>query len=78
MKRFDHQGTDQLRRGRVSIPGARYFITVCSAQRKTGLEDETTTRALIEGLRELHRSANISLHCATVMPDHVHTLFNPL
>lgn len=75
MKPFDHKGTDRLRRGRASIPGARYFVTVCSAPRKTGLEREEITNALIEVLRALHRSANFPRHCATVMPDHIHLLF---
>jgi REP element-mobilizing transposase RayT len=75
MKRFDHNGTDRLRKGRVSIPGARYFVTVCTESRKHGLENEATSKALINGLRLLHRSANISLHCGTIMPDHVHLLF---
>jgi REP element-mobilizing transposase RayT len=75
MNKLDHTGTDRLRKGRFSIPGALYFITACTKTRKPGLTTETVSGALIEALRELHQSTAISLHCATVMPDHIHSLF---
>ncbi|MGZ0708043.1 REP-associated tyrosine transposase [Coraliomargarita sp. W4R53] len=75
MERLNHTGTDRLRKGRVSNPGARYFITNCTESRKAGLHLETTREALIDALRELHLNKDIALHCATVMPDHIHCLF---
>ena len=66
---------DRLRRGRVSLAGARYFVTVCTRQRKAGLNDPMVEEGIRGVLRELHRSGDLQLHCATVMPDHVHTLF---
>ena len=75
MKKLDHMGTDQFRKGRVSIPGARYFITSCTENRKPGLTSVIVSGAIIEALRELHRCNDLALHCATVMPDHTHSLF---
>ena len=75
MKRWDHQGMDRLRKGRVSIPGARYFTTICTEGRKPGLNLPEISEAFIGALRDLHRAENLDLRCATVMPDHVHLLF---
>jgi len=75
MNTHDHPGTDRLRKVRQSIPGARYFITVCTDGRKPGLETEVLRLKIVEALRELHLCGDLLLHCATIMPDHVHTVF---
>lgn len=66
----------KLRKGRVSIPGARYFITVCTLHWQTGLTDKPCANAIIEVLRRQHREKDFVLDCATIMPDHVHVLFH--
>lgn len=75
MSRLNHTGTDQLRKGRASIPFARYFVTICTESRKPGLHFDPIRSALVEVLRDLHDADDLSLHCATVMPDHIHVLF---
>jgi REP element-mobilizing transposase RayT len=70
----NHRGTDQLRRGRVSIPGARYFITCCTEKRVQGLNRRSIRDILVETLRKLHGERNFELHCAVIMPDHIHSL----
>ena len=72
---LNHQGTDKLRRGRVSIPGARYFTTFWTQGRELGLSRPEVAEVLIEELRGLHCSSDIHLFSATIMPEHVHVLF---
>ena len=67
--------TGNLRRGRVSIPGASYFITVCTKERHLGLHKSQVALELLEQFRELHRSKNLNMLGATVMQDHLHCLF---
>lgn len=75
MDRWNHQGADCLRKGRVSSAEARYFTTLCTAGRKTGLERPDVAEGLINALRALQRAGDVDLQCATVMPDHLHLLF---
>ncbi len=75
MPKQNHIGTDQLRKGRVSIPHARYFITISTRERKSGLNSPVIEKGITEAFRKLHKSKVIVLHCATIMPDHVHCLF---
>ncbi|MEM9158388.1 MAG: transposase [Verrucomicrobiota bacterium] len=64
-----------LRKGRLSIPGARYFVTLCVEQRKAVLDRGKVMERLVEALRSLQREKDINLLCAVVMPDHLHVLF---
>jgi len=64
-----------LRKGRLSLPNARYFITCCTENRQPGLEQAPVATALLQAVQELHAETSIDLLTATVMPDHVHLLF---
>ena len=64
-----------LRRGRVSIPGARYFITLVTANRESGLTPRAVANDLLNTCRAQHRERDYALLMATVMPDHLHLLF---
>ena len=75
MERKDHLGTDRLRKGRLSVPQARYFLTICTQARAPLLVDSNANEAIRNTLRALHCVGDLSLHCATVMPDHCHLLF---
>lgn len=66
--------TENLLRGRVSIPHARYFITLCTKGRKSGLTAPIIAEAIRNTWRRQHRDNDYVLHCATVMPDHLHWL----
>ncbi|MGJ8653611.1 MAG: REP-associated tyrosine transposase [Opitutaceae bacterium] len=66
--------TDHLRIGRASIPRARYFITLCTRSRKTNLTAESLAGAIRNTWRQQHRDQDYILHCATIMPDHIHWL----
>ena len=74
-ERLNHLGQDRLRRGRVSIPGARYFTTVCTADRSVGLCRPAVASALLAQMQALDANQDLSLLAATVMPEHVHFLF---
>jgi REP element-mobilizing transposase RayT len=63
-----------LRRGRFSLPGANYFVTVCLEPRLPVLAGATASSLLTE-VRTMQSDAVWILRCATVMPDHVHLFF---
>ena len=63
-----------LWRRRVSLPGARYFITCCTRERRAGLTRPSVAKALQEHLSSIEVS-DAEVFCVTVMPDHVHVLF---
>ncbi|WP_162029704.1 MULTISPECIES: transposase [unclassified Lentimonas] len=67
--------TTRLRQGRVSILQARYFITSTTQRRVSGLSRPLLIEQLHAQLRSMQASEDFNLHCATVMPDHIHLLF---
>jgi putative transposase len=71
---YRSRATEKLLPGRVSSPGACYFLTWCTHNRTRVLTAPTvhgTTRSAIVGLAESHDGAVLA---ATIMPDHVHLL----
>ena len=66
--------TPDLLKGRVSIPGARYFITVCLQRPGGDLAARPSTRDLAGIITALFVPPDAALLCATIMPDHVHLL----
>ncbi len=67
--------TARLRFGRVSIPGARYFLTICTRLREPVFAAPVTAARVTDTLRTLHVAGDLDLLAATVMPDHAHLLF---
>src|SRR6478736_6483848 len=67
--------TARLRFGRLSVPGAHYFVTFCTKDRIPALGEPGHAMALVETLRSMHAAQDIGLVAATIMPDHVHLLF---
>ena len=72
---YRERGLPSLRRGRISIPHARYFITLCCEPRKPVLHSPSTANTVLDSFRRLHRDGDVEFHCGTVMPDHIHFLF---
>ncbi|NBB78817.1 MAG: AMP-binding protein [Verrucomicrobia bacterium] len=66
--------TQNLRKGRISIPGARYFITICTKDRKTALTRAEVAESVLDVWRLQHLDGDYTFHCGTSMPDHVHFL----
>ena len=70
------RGHRALRRGRVSVIGARYFITACTEQREPLLESARAAEIIFSELRRIEtEAAPIELIASVVMPDHVHAVF---
>lgn len=67
--------TPNLRKGRTSIPGARYFITICTKNRQSSLLGSPIAQSILATWRLQHGNGDFTFHCGTVMPDHIHFLF---
>lgn len=67
--------TERLHLGRVSTPGAIYFVTFVTADRVPWLTERRATAALLGALGGWHVEGDGRVLAATVMPDHVHVLF---
>ena len=73
-----HNGGDKLRKGRNSIPFARYFITLCVRNRVPKLTSGQIQSSIRQILREMHLKQDIEVICGTIMPDHFHVLYRLL
>jgi len=67
--------TARLRWARISIPGASYFLTICTQHRESILIHPLHAGQLTSAMLALHAAGDIVLHSATIMPDHVHLPF---
>ena len=67
--------TSNLHRGRVSAPGCRYFVTAVTKDRAPVLLRPEVACRVRATLLELDGPGDIQLLAATLMPDHVHLLF---
>jgi putative transposase len=63
-----------LCKGRISIPDARYFITVCLRRPGGNLTILPVGHHLATLVAAVFSPPEASLLCATLMPDHVHLL----
>jgi putative transposase len=69
------RGSRQLRKGRVSLAGAFYFVTSCCEGRRRLFDDADNTRVVFDCLDWLVAREWLDLHFAVVMPDHIHLVF---
>ncbi|HUR58912.1 MAG TPA: hypothetical protein VM029_14460 [Opitutaceae bacterium] len=68
------RGYGALRRHRVSLPNARYFLTLCTRERKVGLTPDDLATDVNGEIVALERDGHWRLSCAVIMPDHIHVL----
>jgi REP element-mobilizing transposase RayT len=68
------KGHAALRRGRVSILHAEYFLTVCTDEKRPSLASPAAATAILAELRAMDTDGTWQLRCAVVLPDHVHVL----
>lgn len=68
------RGYESLRRYRVTIPDASYFLTLCTHDRAAGLNRPETAAAIKEQICALEGDAAFVLQAAVIMPDHLHLL----
>jgi REP element-mobilizing transposase RayT len=69
-----HKGHAALRRGRVSICGAEYFLTICTDGRCLSLTLPAIAESILAETGAMDADATWRLRCAVVMPDHLHLL----
>ena len=67
--------TSRLRWGRVSLPGASYFVTACTQNREAVFARSAAATKATAVLAEMHAARDATFLAATIMPDHVHLLF---
>ncbi len=67
--------TADLRKGRLSVVGARYFVTFATARRALLLASPAAIAAAHAVCQRLVQTGDVSALTATMMPDHVHLLF---
>lgn len=67
--------TARMRWTRVSIPGARYFLTLCTQDRASVLTEAKTGADVRAALHTLHSLGDAEVLAASLMPDHLHVLF---
>jgi REP element-mobilizing transposase RayT len=65
-----------LRKGRVSLAGHLYVITVVTFQRQALFEDINTGRIVVHEMRLSAIAGDVDSISFVVMPDHVHWLFS--
>ena len=63
----------KLLRGRHSLPGAWYVVTVVASQRRPIFRDPCIARCVIEAIHRTSEQADTAAW--TVMPDHLHWMF---
>ncbi len=68
------RGYESLRRYRVTIPHASYFLTLCTHARAAGLNRPDTAATIKEQICALESDAVFTLQAAVIMPDHLHRL----
>lgn len=66
--------TEDLRKGRISLPGAQYFLTWCTANRTPALAENLVQATARQASAALDSSGNALVLAASVMPDHIHLL----
>lgn len=74
MARDEAKGHAALRRGRVSVAGARYFLTLCTRDRRTELVREVVGGAVLREVMTMEGESLWRVMALTVMPDHLHML----
>lgn len=66
------RGYEALRRYRITIEGASYFVTVCTHGRRTGLNDSAPASAIARELHFMATDGGVVPRAWVIMPDHMH------
>jgi REP element-mobilizing transposase RayT len=64
-----------LAKGRISVPHARYFVTLCAKRVTTEWTHPALGPRLVQTIAAVYNPPDATLLCATIMPDHLHLLF---
>lgn len=69
-----NRGHAALRRGRFSLAGREYFLTICTEGRRRGLTKPEIADAILTEANAMSADQTWILQCAVTMPDHLHLL----
>jgi len=69
-----NRGYEALRRNRLSMPEATYFVTLCTHNRSPGLTSASVASALRAEILDIERAGYWTIRGAVIMPDHLHLL----
>ena len=73
---MSHYHGQDLRKGRVSIPGQIYLVTTVTHKRQPLFHDFNTGRIVVDTLRQLEQMCRVESMAFVAMPDHLHWLFS--
>ncbi|HUX07901.1 MAG TPA: transposase [Acidobacteriota bacterium] len=54
-----------------------YFLTICTARRKNIFADDGFASTVLQTILESAGDNSVDLHCACIMPDHIHLVLEP-
>lgn len=63
-----------LTKGRISIPDARYFITLSAVRPTQKLTHPDVATVISQTIRSMVAQQDAQFLCTTIMPDHIHLL----
>ena len=69
-----NRGHHHLRKGRHSIPGAYYFVTISTLNRNPILGNTEVANIIFEAFDWLEANERLKWFCVVVMPDHIHAV----
>ena len=72
--RLPTRRTTDLRKGRTSLAGARYFVTICAQRPERQLVLPATAEAVSGVLARIEKDGDATFLASTIMPDHLHLL----
>ncbi|MDE0013397.1 MAG: transposase [Candidatus Poribacteria bacterium] len=75
MQQNPNKGHSQLRKGRISIPGAYYSITLAASNREQILTTPGAPTLIFQCFDWLESNERLEWLCIMIMPDHIHTVF---
>ncbi len=68
------RGYESLRRFRTTIAGASYFVTLCTRNRLSGLNEDPIATAIVSELLSMEADGAVAPRAWVIMPDHLHCL----
>ena len=68
------RGHRQLRKGRQSISGFYYYLTVCTVNKKLLLANAEASDIIFKSCDWLEANERLEWFCVVVMPDHIHAV----
>ncbi len=71
---YFNRKTSDLVRGRVSIPGATYFLTIVEKHRRPGFSHPQVAATILGAMSNLSAPGDLVPIISVVMPDHAHIL----